>query len=501
MTSRTLWTLALLFVCAVFLRLDTLFVASVDWDESVYFLMADSISRGEEPYTVMWDHKPPLIFYVYMVGRALSGGSMLGVRLLACLAVAVSALMSMRIYSQLTAREGRRPWWLAAMVLVAFRLYGGTAANTEVFFAPVVAAVVWCMLRALDAGDDLRARRRQLLLAGFLTGVAFWLKFNTAIDIAIMLLTAQLVFHFGRRPRPTALQHGAAMLALGAGFVLATVLVLSPYINWDIRVLQQALVEANLRHVGQRPPLARSVEYVNGVFAEARCLWTLAGMFLVWVTWKGGRERPALFVVAAWLLSSPAAALAPGQPYPHYALETLVPLCVAGALMFDALVLRHVPEGAPRSLALTFLVITSVGLPLGLPLTVARQARHWAKGEAVDPLGRAAAWLKAEDAAGSTSVFVLDERPMLYHLLGTRPPTRYPFPPWLLDPRFVRVVGIDAQQELQRILAQEPRYILRRAEVWPELADSRSVVDAQIAPTYSLKAEVEGVEILERSAD
>ncbi len=74
----------------LFLRLPALPQAVIDWDESVYLLMARSMLQGHVPYTVVWDHKPPGLYVLFALAQLLFGQSVLAIRLLAVAAVTVS---------------------------------------------------------------------------------------------------------------------------------------------------------------------------------------------------------------------------------------------------------------------------------------------------------------------------------------------------------------------------------------------------------------------------
>ena len=54
-------------------------------DSGVFIYMAEGILRGEVPYLDRWDHKPPLIYAINLVGLLVSGGHIWGIWLLEAL--------------------------------------------------------------------------------------------------------------------------------------------------------------------------------------------------------------------------------------------------------------------------------------------------------------------------------------------------------------------------------------------------------------------------------
>ncbi len=54
-----------LLLLTIAIRLAFLFPAVINWDESTFILMGQSILDGHLPYTNLWDIKPPLAFVSY----------------------------------------------------------------------------------------------------------------------------------------------------------------------------------------------------------------------------------------------------------------------------------------------------------------------------------------------------------------------------------------------------------------------------------------------------
>jgi hypothetical protein len=61
---------------------------------------------------------------------------------------------------------------------------------------------------------------------------------------------------------------------------------------------------------------------------------------------------------------------------------------------------------------------------------------------------------------GPGQLFLLEQNPYLYDVLGDPSPTVYAYSDHLLDPRLSLMAGIDGRAELQRVLHAHPRYIV-----------------------------------------
>ena len=87
--------------------------------------------------------------------------------------------------------------------------------------------------------------------------------------------------------------------------------------------------------------------------------------------------------------------------------------------------------------------------------------------------------------------FVFDAPPALYTAAHTCLPTRYPFPPHLIEPSEAVAIGIDPRRELARILAAKP----------PAIAVGRSdaMIHATLVTDYYPVARALGITIYRRA--
>jgi hypothetical protein len=147
-------------------------------DQGIYATVADAVLRGKMPYRDVWDFKPPGIYLIYAVTRAVFGSGQWAIRLVevAGLASAVGAfvVLAKRFFSD---------WRIgiiggALAVLVHAELEFWHTAQPESFGGMLIA---WALVLATfePSATDPRARTKQLsawALAGALYGFTFLLK-------------------------------------------------------------------------------------------------------------------------------------------------------------------------------------------------------------------------------------------------------------------------------------------------------------------------------------
>jgi hypothetical protein len=135
-------------------------------DQGIYAVVGDALLHGRAPYRDAWDFKPPGIFFVYALARALFGASEHAVRILEAL-LFVTLVWAFTILSKRFSAG-----WRAG--LVAGALAVGTEAQLEFWhtsqpesFGAVVLA--WALVLATyipDASDPKRARKELFAWAG-----------------------------------------------------------------------------------------------------------------------------------------------------------------------------------------------------------------------------------------------------------------------------------------------------------------------------------------------
>jgi 4-amino-4-deoxy-L-arabinose transferase-like glycosyltransferase len=467
------------FVCLVFLvatwlsRWPVLYRTVLDWDESLYFLMARAWCAGHLPYAVIWDNKPPGIYAIFAVFSWLCGGWTGAMRIATVLCVAGLASL---VFAIVRALGGRRmAAWAGGLLLVLASLSNdGLAANTELFMAFFTSAAVLAALRT-----------RSGLAVGLCLGLAFMVKYVAVCEApAVLLLFAWRV----RQWRP------AALVPVGAALPLVlTVLVYAAAgalpLFWADAVL------SNLRRA-QAPLSGAALSYALHVqLVRWGTLYAVAGLFCLWAL---VRRAPGGWFLCLWLAGGLAGAAAAKSFYDHYFLQVLPALCVttalAGARLKPWSGLWSGPWSGPwrRNAAARLAMAALVAAPPAWAAQIALRAAMTPD----EPRAAATAIL----AAHARSLYVFDTQPILYALTGLTPPTRYVLPSVLTGTFLPTVAGIDPLAELNRILATSPQVIARRADPVGETLSLVSTLDRTLAADYRAVGTYGEIEIFERKS-
>ncbi len=455
----------------------------MDWDESLYFLVAAQWRAGQLPYTTIWDNKPVGIYAILAVFQALFGERVFAMRIASAVVGGLTAYVVYRIGRQLNGAGRRGPALLAGgAYLVCSLSNDGMAANTEPFMAGFTALAV-----LTAAGPGWPWRRG--VLAGVLVGAAFMVKYVAVFEAPAVLLLLLL-----RHPTPG--WRGRIGLALAFGAGAAAPLAATILLYWHAGALGlwwSASVASNFRRVGGAVPpgalaYAARLELLRlGPLLGLGLLVLAAAARLAWRRPWRAADGVTLFL-ALWLLGGCVGVAAAKSFYDHYFLQLLPVLCVTLGWWASCL------PGWRRPM---------LGLAAALVLALPAWAAVVALRQAAAPV---LAWqgthfvirpdtprLIARDLApalGDGGLYVFDGQPILYALLRRQPPTRYVFPSILTTGFLAHVAEVDAPAEVTRILAGRPRFIVRSLmpRTDPKVIDPLvyALLDTALAKDYRL---------------
>jgi 4-amino-4-deoxy-L-arabinose transferase-like glycosyltransferase len=481
LTERSWITFTALALLVVLIRWATFYQSELDWDESLYVLVAQDWLKGNPPYTKVWDNKPPGIYALFAATLATIGRSMLSIRMLACVFISITCFFLYKI-GALLEKNGKKVGFLAgtfyAIVTVTS---GGDAANTELFFATfVVIAFYLFFVSKFHLTFNLDANiLRRFFFVGLLLGLGFQVKYVALFDCVALAGIFLLSWLLQNRLKDGYWSIASAVSITILGFIVPTMVVVLyflwvghfgdyAYANFTANKLRTVSVGFSLG-----PPLraiARQTLY-NPVF------WVSVPVVLLHLRSVRDTSFKDKRLVMSWLiwffvvLFSIVFTLR-GFLYNHYFLH----LAPANSLLTAYIIIHFLFASGGKSWPSSLKISAILGLILTVLITT--QAvnqlflsaqhiyfRHF-KGEQYwkDTQAETAAYLmdriKPEDY-----IYTVNGFPIVYFLTNAKIPTRYAFPPFLVSrPDLPNITGVDALQELDRIFEKKPTYILVRQD-------------------------------------
>lgn len=204
---------AVLLLCS---KSSPLFVLN-DWmDANIFFTMGKSMFNGKVLYRDVFDHKGPVLYFIYGIGWLLDHTGFTGVFLLEVVSFAVFLDISLRTVSLLAAKPVHPAWAvLPAAAIAASRAFshGGSA---EEFLLPFLAAALYGLLKTVCTNRPMPLPA--VVGQGFLAGCALWLKY-TVLGYYLVWVVVLAAVYLRRGLRRELLQSCGAYLG---GMALAT---------------------------------------------------------------------------------------------------------------------------------------------------------------------------------------------------------------------------------------------------------------------------------------
>lgn len=188
-----------------------------DWmDANIFFTMGKSMFHGKVLYRDVFDHKGPVLYFLYGIGWLMDHTGFTGVLVLEVLSYAVFLVTGLHTAS-LFAEKPLHPAWMLipAAGIAASRAFshGGSA---EEFLLPFLAAALYGLLATLHRQEKMSPPA--VLVQGFLAGCALWLKYTVLGFYLVWVLLLAVVYLRRRYYKDLARSCGVYL----AGMALAT---------------------------------------------------------------------------------------------------------------------------------------------------------------------------------------------------------------------------------------------------------------------------------------
>ena len=190
-----LFCLLITAIAAVQLSLFPLNTYYGDIDPSVFMYIGKMMHKGYIPYTQLFDHKGPLLYFIQYLGFLLSPNSYVGIWLIECVNLFVTVLFLHRIASLLSKDVSVQYLAVFATVVVcSIRCFISEAGNlAEEFALPWIASSLYIFLKYFKTG---KYRFHEIVLLGLGFAAVCLLRLNMVAVWAFFLpvIVVQLLF-------------------------------------------------------------------------------------------------------------------------------------------------------------------------------------------------------------------------------------------------------------------------------------------------------------------
>ena len=429
---KVFWTLL---IASLLFRALSFNYSVIDHDESSYLLIASELNKGAKLYTDVIDTKPPGIFIAFSMVEKVIGKSIFGIRIFGSLIISLSAFFLFLISRQFNANRSLS--FLAGLCyIITFSCYRtGLAVNTEMFFSLFALVGLFVLLKAENKNIT-----SLWLLGGLLIGIGFIFKYVVLAGFrafALFFLVEKSIFK--------------TILRKLLKFTLGILGVLLPFIITHIYFKVTGRFDdfyEIIYNVTSRYSSEFSITNSLKFFLNFHLLYLpFVILFYFGIFGKSinleVRKIAALWFAFAWIM-----VILPGKSFKHYYLQLLPPISLIVPLAFTRLSsMKAVATDKKNKVAY-------LSIALAFVIGIINQSYFWTQPDRVKEISaRLASTISEND-------FILTDKQLqlTQYLLDLSPPTKYVHPTLIFD--HSRAFAIDTEEEMNKILDKNPKYII-----------------------------------------
>lgn len=453
------WRVLCIFVgLSIVMRFFSFFPSVIDHDESTYILIAEGLLSGQVYWRDLIDTKPIGIFLLFAIFQFAFGKTIIMVRVMAALWVAMTAWMLYLVHKELiksstSANNPAAP--IATGVIYIFLTsiftFYGVSPNTELFFVLFSITALYLILKKQGV--------LWFLFAGIILGLGFMIKYVVLFDgLAIGLF---YLWHTLLKGKNWSYWLPRCMI-LGIGFLIPITLSWCYYLSMDmIQEFNFYTFSLSGRYFVE-PSLQKSLLYLLDFFLR----YFPISFFFFYAASKWRITGKALPILAClWGLSTMIIILLPGKLFGHYLIQFMVPFSLLAGSFFDPRI------NLPKPIA--WVSHPKIGYPiliLIILVNIAFQKKDYF--DKRDFPREISSWLnqrlKADDI-----LYTSNYQQIVYFLTDKNSPTPYVHGSLIWNEEHNYALKFDPLVEWAKILAQKPKYILLEKKL---LQGTRSMI-------------------------
>lgn len=176
------------FIVCFFNTLNSPFYLFNEWcDPQIYFSIGKGIFNGKVPYKDLFDHKGPLIYFIYGIGYLVSNTSLLGIYLIQSCFWFLSILFAYRTAKLFLSDTSS--FIIALLYTTILYSKSGAGGSADEFIVPVITISFYYFLSYFNSNyQSPKGLYKIMLIQGFTFAFAFFVKFSVCVFWAPLIL-------------------------------------------------------------------------------------------------------------------------------------------------------------------------------------------------------------------------------------------------------------------------------------------------------------------------
>lgn len=426
--------LVLFIVLTSIVRFFTFFPSVIDHDESTYILIAQQLLGGKIPYVHNIEVKPVGIFLIFAAGLKLFGQSVLSIRILTTLTIALTAFLLYQAKSRHRNSETGFLVGLAYIVMISLHKWTWSG-NTEMYFNFFTAFALYALFSA--------RKHAHYFGVGLLLGVGFIVKYFVLLDF--MAFGLFFLIKSIKNEKPGIIVFRSLLSVIG--FALPALI--TALIYWEIGYWDEYIFATFTIPSGYSSD--RNVVNMLAFFAEIMISFlpfTILYALSVWQLLKSKKTDLGIIVLAvSWFIFVWAAILFTGKERHHYAMQAILPLVF---FMFDY---NHFATKFSNYIKLKYLYI------LFAFVAIVSMGMQFQKLIRKPDFPKLVAGYINERKQDDDNIFVMDKN-IIYFLCDAEVPLKYVHTTLITSEEHVKAFRVNQQKEFETIRYIKPEFII-----------------------------------------
>lgn len=449
------------------LRIVSFGFSVLDWDESLFLIMAQDLINGNVPYTLTWDHKPPGIYFIFSVAQIIFGQSVIAIRIITIIFITTSSYLLFRIGKDLL--NSWKSGFCAALFYSVFSLQsGGLAACIEFFYAPFI--ILGFYMVFAYSKNQLKGLRYFTL--GILFGISFIIKYITIFEfIALLIIILSINRKFNESIKRS---FRSIIILISASLIPYTIITFIFYLSGHFKEFIYSNFTANFIHLHGEFSWEDTISFFSLIWNQIQqnfLLWTSL-LFMPFILLKTKRNSVGKAIIVRLFIWFIFALL--GIFYTRVYYENLFLQLLPSLSLITVYIIFNILQIEENKTINNTAIILILLLGLFYPITNNSQLEEFSFTNSVDAKNTVdsgdqfdkpkiiASYLNNNfDNITKQYLYVVDYEPIIYYLTKSKRPTKYIFPPFLLYTHFSEVAGINPIDELDSIMNHRPIYVIK----------------------------------------
>lgn len=429
-------------VSAVIFKMLTFFFSVIDIDESTYLLIGKEIFKGNWLYVDYYDTKPPGIFLIFGFIELITAHGIFFTRLLAALLVGITSYLLFKLKLKISGNRYASIFAGLAYLILASMYRFTFAANTEIFF-------IFFTILAFNIFFSNKGHVKYFL-GGLMAGIGFTIKYVVAFDILAYGAFLTYLLFIKKMPFKEFLKAGILIL-LGLIIPISAV-ALTYALAGHFHAFQQ-FAFSFLVNYQDAHELKNYWDYILDIHLK----YLPAFVFFYYLLYRNVirmGKHPVSFFAVGWVIMVYLSVFLQKKSITHYSIQVFP---VMAFVLADIFILPNKTGKYIKKYTRQFFVRT---FGILLIINLINQSYYLTRRDIPREI---AAYIEPR-LDKDDIVYVPAYKHIIYYLLDQPPPTPWVHPTLFAYRHHKESLGIDVNQEVEKILQKEPEFVAFRID-------------------------------------